>query len=298
MSKDLPYIPETISSLLPAGILRKTLEIEGHTIHYLEKGRGIPVFLMHGNPTWSFIYRNIISGLNSESFRCIAPDLVGLGFSSKPGDPTFHTLENHQRIISKFLAETIHEDFIFVGQDWGGPIGLLASMNSTHHMKGMVLMNTMIRPPKKDFRPTFFHSFSRMPIISDVTFRVFQFPQRYLHRVQGDPGSISGVVKKAYIYPLRKFSENKAPLMLARMVPNSFEHPSISLLKKTQAFASTFRGPVSLVWGKKDPILGRLASAHQQIMPHATLQLTEGGHFIQEEYPELISKEIAALLDK
>ncbi len=294
----VPPLPQDINAMLPHGTQRKTLNIEGYTIHYLERGKGIPVFLMHGNPTWSFLYRNIIGALDPKKFRCIAPDLVGLGLSSKPTGSKFHTLDNHQRIMSKFLAEVIKENFIFVGQDWGGPIGLLASINSKYKIKGMVLMNTMIRPPKENFRPTFFHKFSRIPIVSDIVFRIFQFPQRYLHMVQGDPKSISGKVKAAYIYPLRKFRENKAPLFLARMVPNSHKHYSVSFFKKTEDFASTYKGPVSLIWGKKDPILGRLGSAHKKLMPHATLQETDGGHFIQEEYPELIVAAIRQMKEK
>lgn len=289
---ELPGLPSFIEAQLPPDISRKTLQIEGLTLHYLQRGKGIPVLLMHGNPSWSFIYRNIMAELDPEKYCCIAPDLPGLGLSSKPKAPSFYSLENYSRIMGKFVKEVIREDFIFIGQDWGGPIGLLASMQASHEMKGMVLLNTMIRPPKDDFRPTAFHTFSRKPILSDIVFRAFRFPQAYLHKVQGQPASIRGWVRKAYTWPLRKWQENKAPLMLARMVPDSQTHPSIPFLQQTEAFAHSFQGPVSLVWGKKDPILGRLATAHQKLMPQAQLKTTEGGHFIQEEYPELIARTI------
>ena len=79
------------------------------------------------------------------------------------------------------------------------------------------------------------------------------------------------------------------------MVPNSLDHPSVAGLKETAAFAADFKKPVTLVWGQKDPILGRLISAHQKLMPHAKVELTDGGHFIQEEYPELIAQAIQDL---
>lgn len=287
-----PALPSFIEAQLPPDISRHTLFVEGYTIHYLKRGKGIPVFMMHGNPSWSFIYRNIMAELDPEQYCCIVPDLVGLGLSDKPSDSDFHSLENHAGIMGKFVQEVIGQDFIFVGQDWGGPIGLLACMQSSFTLKGMVLLNTMIRPPKEDFRPTAFHKFSRMPVLSDLVFRLFRFPQAYLHKVQRHPASIQGWVKKAYTWPLRKWKENKAPLLLARMVPDSQEHPSIPFLQQTEAFAGSFKGPVTLVWGKKDPVLGRLASAHQKLMPHAELKLTDGGHFIQEEYPELIARAI------
>lgn len=285
----LPSIPEFITKQLPEGTQRKTLMIEGHTIHYMERGEGLPVFLMHGNPTWSFLYRKIMAELDPTRFRCIAPDLVGLGFSSKPKDKAFHTLDNHQRIMAAFVKEVIDQPFVFVGQDWGGPIGLLASMQASHEMQGMVLMNTIIRPPKENFKSTSFHRFSRMPILSDVVFRGFHFPQRQLHRVQGHQDSIRGEVAKAYAYPIRRISENQAPLMLARMVPDGHDHPSVSFMRETDAFAAAYKNPVALIWGEKDPVLGRLHRAHQRLMPHASLEVTDGGHFIQEEYPDKIA---------
>ncbi|MFP4505517.1 MAG: alpha/beta fold hydrolase [Cyclobacteriaceae bacterium] len=281
-----------ISYQLPAGTQSHICRVEDYSVHYLERGKGIPVFMMHGNPSWSFLYRKIMGALDTNRYRCIAPDLVGLGFSSKPRKSSFHTLDNHQRIISKFLEKLIDQDFIFVGQDWGGPIGLLASMHHTQQLKGMVVLNTSFRPPRAGFKPTAFHKFSRIPLVSDVVFRLFQFPQAYLHTAQGNSRSISGLVKKAYTYPLRKISQNMAPLMLARMVPHHLDHPSVNFLKQTEAYAAAFEGPVSLVWGKNDPILGGLLSAHQRLMPKARVQLTEGGHFIQEEFPELIAAEI------
>ncbi|NMM48133.1 alpha/beta fold hydrolase [Marinigracilibium pacificum] len=288
-------LPQFIKDQIPSGIESKYIDVDGFSIHYLEKGKGIPVFMMHGNPTWSFLYRNIMNELDPEIYHCIAPDLPGLGFSSKPDSPNFHTLGNHQNIITSFLNKVIDQDFIFVGQDWGGPIGLLASMNNKFKMKGMVLLNTMIRPPKKDFKPTLFHSFSRIPLLSDVVFRVAGFPQKYLGMVQGDKKSIKGEVSKAYSWPLKDLNSNQAPLLLSRMVPNNHDHPSVKYLKMTEEFASAYTGPVSIFWGKKDPVLGRLSSAHHNLMPHAKLTITDGGHFIQEEYPKLIAEEIKSL---
>lgn len=294
----LPPLPDFIAQQLPADTQRHTLSIEGYTIHYLIRGTGRPVFMMHGNPTWSFLYRKIMAELDPDEFQCIAPDLVGLGFSDKPTDPSFHTLENHQRIMASFTQQVLPGPFIFVGQDWGGPIGLLASIQANHPMQGMVLLNTIIRPPRPGFKSTSFHKFSRMPGISDWVFRRFHFPQRYLHTAQGDKSSIRGQVAKAYAYPIRSYKENLAPLMLARMVPDSLEHPSVDFLKQTDAFAAGYKGPVELVWGKNDPVLGRLSNAHQKLMPHANLTLTEGGHFIQEEHPELIAQAIKAVANQ
>lgn len=293
-----PTLPPFIQAQLPPGTESKFIEVDEFRIHYLERGIGKPVFMMHGNPTWSFLYRNIMLNLDPEIYRCIVPDLVGLGFSQRPSSASFHTLENHQRVITHFLDALIEEDFLFVGQDWGGPIGMLASRNTKSRMAGLVLLNTMIRPPKPDFKPTAFHKFSRIPVVSEVAFRLLGYPQKALEKAQGFPASISGDVKRAYTYPLKGLNQNAAPLMLARMVPNSHDHPSVPLLKETEQFAAQFAGPAGLFWGKRDPILGRLASAHQKILPNAAVKLTGGGHFIQEEYPAEIASLIAEIAQK
>ena len=289
---EVPHLPGKFEKLLPEGTVRRMVEIDGYHIHYLIRGKGIPVFMMHGNPTWSFLYRNIMGLLDPEIYQCIVPDLLGLGLSDKPKDKAVHTLEHHARIMSGFLESQLSDDFIFVGQDWGGAIGLLASIESQYRLRGMVLMNTTVRPPRQGFRSTSFHKFSRLPILSDLAFRVFGFPQIILHRVQGNPHSIAGLIKQAYKWPLKRFSTNMAPLMLARMVPDSHTHASVPLLEKTQRYAAEFKGPVELIWGKKDPILGSLHKAHKKLIPHAEVTLTDGGHFLQEEYPGEIADAI------
>jgi len=143
--------------------------------------------------------------LAGEEIRCIAPDLIGLGFSSKPGSMDDHTLENHARWIGAFIDGLDVEGLIFVGQDWGGPIGLRALADRPHLLKGLVMLNTAIAPPRPGFKPTVFHKFSRMPVISTLVFRGFGFPQNMLHRAQGNPASISGNTARAYQYPLRRF---------------------------------------------------------------------------------------------
>jgi len=289
-----PDLPKFLQEMLPEGIERHMVQIEDQQIHFLTRGMGTPIFMMHGNPTWSFLYRDIMAALDPEKFQCIVPDLVGLGCSTKPTSSSWHTLENHQRIMGEFVKQQITGDFIFLGQDWGGPIGLLAAMQSAHNIRGMVILNTSLRPPRPGFKATTFHRLSQTPIISDVLFRMLGFPQRGLHRVQGDANSIQGKVRNAYVYPLRRYKDRAAPLAMARMVPDSLNHPSVPWMQKTNDFAGSFEGPVHLFWGTKDPILGRLHKAHKKLITDAEVTLTEGGHFIQEEYPA----EIAATLRK
>lgn len=137
-----------------------------------------------------------------------------------------------------------------------------------------------------------FHRFSNLPFISDFVFRLLGFPQNVLHKMQGDPSSIQGKVARAYRYPLHHISDRIAPLALARMVPSSLTHPSVRELKVCEEFIRTFHGPSAIVWGEKDPILGRALRRMIELMPEAPVQRTKAGHFIQEEEPDAIAQAI------
>src|SRR6266545_4048007 len=165
-------------------------------MHVMEWGAGRPVLLLHGNPTWGFLYRKVVAALRGEPLRLVVPDLVGLGFSDKPRQASEHRLESHAGWLGALLDGLALEGLVFVGQDWGGPIGLRALAERPGLAKGLVVLNTGVGPPRPGFRPTLFHRLARVPLVSDILFRALAFPQRILHRVQGDPASISGDVAR------------------------------------------------------------------------------------------------------
>jgi pimeloyl-ACP methyl ester carboxylesterase len=258
-------------------------------MHVMESGQGRPVLMLHGNPTWGFLYRRVARALGDEPFRVILPDLIGLGFSDRPARASEHTLENHARWTGALIDALDLRDLVWVGQDWGGPIGLLALADRPGRARGLVILNTVIGPPRPGFRPTGFHRFARMPLLSPVAFRLLGFPQRLLHRVQGDPRSIQGEVARAYLHPLRRLRDNAAPLALARMVPHRLDHPSVDPLRRVQAYVESFPGPVAVVWGDRDPVLGRVRNHVERLLPRAWVTRTPAGHFLQEEVPDEIA---------
>ena len=185
---------------------------------------------------------------------------------------------------------------MLVAQDWGGPIGLRAFADPRRRarLRGIVLGNTAVGPPKPDFKPTLFHRLSQLPIASTVLFRDLGFPLGLLHFSQGDRGSIRGDVARAYRWPLRKRAERAAPLALARMVPDSPAHPSIADLREVQQLFESAEVPVALVWGTQDPILGTVIGHASRLRPDATVVKTDAGHFLQEEVPDKLA---AAVMD-
>jgi haloalkane dehalogenase len=289
-----PALPEFLVPLFPFNRRVLTLPGErnaGHRLHFVEAGPsdGRPVLLLHGNPTWSFLWRRVIQDL--DELRCVAPDLLGLGLSDRLPHLRDHTVDGHAESIAE-LAESLDlRGVILVGQDWGGPILAAAAARMPERIAGVVLANTAVVLPRH-LRGTAFHRFSHLPILSDIVFRVFGFPVKSLHRAQGDPDSISGVVARAYLWPLRRVSDRVAPLALARMAPNGPNHPSVPALERGQEWLLGFRGPTALVWGTRDPILGRALSRHVKRLPEAIVRTTEAGHFLQEEVPEVLAQAI------
>lgn len=288
----MEHEPAFLSRLLPHAPRRITLK-HGE-VAYLDVGEGRPVLLLHGNPTWSFLYRKVISALEGAPVRLIVPDLLGFGRSEKPRSLAAHSLRMHGETVLELVARLSLEGYVFVGQDWGGPIGGWAAAAAPERVAAVLLMNTSLIAPKS-FRPTAFHRFSHLPVVSDVAFRLFNFPLPTLHKVQADPRSISGEVAQAYAWPFRKLSSRAGPLALARMVPNRPDHPTVPELEKVDAWLRGFQGPLELLWGVKDPILGRALKKHREALPQAKVTEVHAGHFLQEEAPVPIAEAIRRL---
>lgn len=263
---------------------------EGLRMHVMEHGEGRPVVLFHGFPTWGFLYRKVVSELEGESFRLIMPDLIGLGFSDRPA-PEEHSLRNHSGWMASLLDQMELEAPIAVVQDWGGPVGVHTFAQRPGLLGGLVVMNTLLGPPKPDFRPTTFHRFFSSSL-GALTTRYLDFPQRSLSIAQGDRSSISGDVARAYRYPLKGRDASASATAIIRMVPDSLEHPTVEAMREVLAFVESYDGPAAIVWGEKDPILGRLKNRTHRMLPHAEVTSTDAGHFLQEEVPKEIASAI------
>ena len=122
--------------------------------------------------------------------------------------------------------------------------------------------------------------------------------QKRLGFAQGDRKSISGLVQKSYSYPLARSRGNEAVVALVRMVPDDLEHPSVEPLTEVAEFAQAFEGPSAMVWGDRDPVLGRLRKRISRMLPDAEVTVTDAGHFLQEEVPEEIAAAIKSVVSR
>jgi cis-3-alkyl-4-acyloxetan-2-one decarboxylase len=276
---------------------RRAARIDGERMTFVDHGpKSAPaVVMVHGNPTWSFLWRKVIGRLDDGSFRLIAPDLLGFGTSDKPRDPKAHRLETHVDRVTRLVEALELKSFIAVGQDWGGPVVAGVAERLRDRVRGLVFGNTAVLPPARPFRPTAFHRFSHAPVISDLVFRGTMFPVWLMHRTQGDPKSIGPKVMAAYAWPFLKLRDRAGPIGLARMVPDREDHPTTAAMDRIGGFVTSWRGPAALVWGRRDPLLGRSLKRHRAAMESASALETEAGHFLQEEVPELLSDAIRSV---
>ena len=285
-----PPLPAWLAEELPFN--RRVFADGDHTIHFVDEGEGAPILLLHGNPTWSYLWRKVIRILAREKVRVIAPDLIGLGLSSKPRDLRIHTLDFHGNRISALVEALDLHDITIAGQDWGGPIVAVMAARNRQRIRAAVFSNAAIRVPSRPPRVTRFHRFSHMPVVSDFFFRVLNFPVPTLHMAQGDSRSIGRNERRAYRWPLRRIKDRVAPLALARLVPQSLDSPTFQTLQEVDDWARSFTGPVHLVWGMRDPILGRALRGVKKLFPDAAVVETDAGHFLQEEVPDELAEAI------
>jgi haloalkane dehalogenase len=282
---DVPEMPRWLEEMFPDGMRRRMVEVGGVRMHVAEWGSGPAVVMLHGNPSWGLLWRKVVAELVGEGMRLVVPDLIGLGLSDKPRDAEAHSLAAHGTWLGRMLDEVVPGEFALAVQDWGGPIGLWAAADRLSRVTGLVLGNTVVGPPRPGFKPSAFHRFARMPLVSDAVFRLGGFPQNLMTLMQGDRSSILGKAALGYMWPLRHLRDRTAPLALARMVPDSPDHPSIPALERAQSAFAALQVPMAAVWGTRDPILGRVVSHLERLRPDMTITRTAAGHFLQEEVP-------------
>lgn len=285
-------LPDYAAAALPDGYISYLVEVEpGIKIHVLEAGSGTPVYLQHGNPTNGMLYRKVWQELPTDRMRLIMPTMVGLGFSTKiPASE--HTLENHIRWMNSALRQLDLDGVVYVGQDWGGAVGLGALMRSPELLSGMVILNTGWTAPKEKFELSRPHAIAATPIIGELLLENVVSVFDRIHEAQGDPSSIPPEVAALYARPVRESGNIKGPLALMRMVPTGPNHPTSPQMEEVEAYAKTLQVPTEIVWGMRDPILARILPTMTEMYPEARVTETQAGHFLQEEVPDEIADAI------
>ena len=218
---------------------------------YLDEGEdcGIPTLFLHGNPTWSYFYRNVISKLR-ETGRCIVPDHIGCGLSDKPNSDDFsYRLQDHANHVLELLDALRIKEINLVVHDWGGAIGMTALAERPDRVRKIVLLNTASflsqDVPKRIL-------FCRLPIIGEFFVRAlngFARPATWMATSNG----LSKIVKKGFLYPYNNWKNRVAIWNFVKDIPYEKRHPTRPTLQFTEDQLKLFSSkPAIACWGMKD----------------------------------------------
>ncbi|MBF2753696.1 MAG: alpha/beta fold hydrolase [Gammaproteobacteria bacterium AqS3] len=291
-------LPDYAAKMIDSDYKSYFIEVEPDIkVHILEVGEGFPVYLQHGNPTSGFLYRKVAAELKGRQVRLIMPTMVGLGFSSKI-PASRHTLDNHVRWMAEVLKQLQLSELIFVGQDWGGPIGMGALALNPEMLRGAVILNTALNAPTEVRDISAAHALAKTPVLGELMFEVLVSIFDRLPDVQGDPLSMPSEVLELYGRPVTESGNGKAPLTLMRMVTDGPDHPSTPQLRLIEDYVESLDIPAEIVWGMNDPVLGRLLPNMKANFPDAPVTETAAGHFLQEEVPGDIANALIRIIDK
>ncbi len=265
---------------------------EGGTLRiaHVEVGEGRPVLLMHGEPSWSFLYRHVMSPLAAAGLRAVAPDLVGFGRSDKPARQADYSYARHVAWMSAWLEAVDLADVVLFGQDWGGLIGLRLVAAHPDRFAGIVVANTGL--PTGDQRmPEAFEAwreFSRTSPVFDVG-RVI---------ANGTTSELPPEVVAAYDAPFPDDDHKAGARVFPSLVPASPDDPAAADQRAAWAVLSTWEKPFSTAFSDADPITAGGERPFRKLVPGAATsphRTIEGaGHFLQEDAPDEV---VAAILD-
>jgi haloalkane dehalogenase len=260
-------------------------------VHYLDEGpRGAaPVVLLHGNPSWSYLYRKIVPWLAARGHRVIAPDLVGLGRSDKPAAKSDYSLARHVDWMSQWLVELGVENATLFAQDWGGVIGFPVATRHPERFARLIAANTGL--------PTGQGANAALQQWLDYSDRAVSLPVAQLvhgFTVKG----LSEAEQRAYDAPFPDGSYQAAALSFPRLIPLQPDNPGVPLMRETWQLLERWTKPCLTVFGDRDPISKGADLAFQERVPGAKGQphvtLSPAHHFLQEDQPEAIARYVDA----
>jgi len=250
---DFPYQPRYVS-------------IDGLRMHYVDEGTGDAgtLLLLHGEPTWSYLYRRMIPGFIDAGYRIVAPDMIGFGRSDKVTDPDWYTAGRHTEMLKDFVRRLDLQDVAIVVQDWAGPYGLMAVADMPDRFGRLIILNTWLHHP--DF------------VYTEAIRNWRQVSQNLDFTTQGLP---SEEYRAPFHVPQATVGAVRWPWMLP------FAEPEVGAAERqarTYDFLASWDKPAHVIFGDQDPIFtiewGREFAAH---IPGATFDVMPGhGHFVQE----------------
>lgn len=301
----------------------KYMEIDGQRIHYIDEGEGPVIWMMHGMPTWSYVYRKMIPILVNAGYRCVAPDLMGFGLSDKPTEESAHTLQRHVAMMTQLITRLNLKDIIPIGQDWGGPITLRYAIENQSNIKALVILNTFIErfPANNKERKALDIITSPLPRIYTFLFKNGAFSSFVVKRLDvfrkfvwqkwrmGNPSKIFGAgMRRAvdpramenYLMPHDKPETRAGIAAFAKLIPNHSMHPDAAYIDEIRKTLQTWNLSVLVISADGDmawkPDEGRRIA---RTVPDGEFYLVRNaGHYLQEDAGEEVGQRILQFVNK
>jgi haloalkane dehalogenase len=261
-------------------------DIEGLRMAYVEAGCGDPILMLHGEPTWGYLYRHMIPPL-AQAGRVIVPDLVGFGRSDKPRAPNAYSFKAHVRWLRKMIQSLDLWNITLVCHDWGGSLGLRVLAQRPERFKRLVAMNTGIATGGGGPNDAFlkWRRFSQRALALDLP---------ALMRSALKQRKLSDAEAAAYAAPFPSREYQTGALVFPRLVPIRPDHPGAYDNRVAIEVLKTLDLPVLLPWGADDPITApaeaRLRAIFRNVAP--PISIAGAGHFLPEEAGEEVAGHI------
>lgn len=267
------------------------VDVEDARVHYVDEGTGPVLLMLHGNPTWSFLYRHIIADLRSD-FRCIALDYPGFGLSKAHKSGYDYRPASHAEVVHQFVERLDLNDITFVMQDWGGPIGLSVAARNRDRVRSFVIGNTWAWPLNGDphfekFSKGASGLFGRFAIRNANAFVNVAIPA-------GTVRKLSRAEMKAYRAPFPDRKSRKPTEIFPRELLESRD----LLYDLERELPKMSKTPTLFVWGEQDVAFrSKELRRFRLAFPNSTkVMLPDAGHYIQEDSPARISQAIAEFM--
>jgi haloalkane dehalogenase len=265
-------------------------EIDGVGIAYVDEGEGPPVWFMHGEPTWSYLWRDVLAEVVSAGHRCIAPDLAGFGRSDKPEELGWYSYDRHVALMAGLLERLDLRDLTMVVHDWGGPIGLRLAVEHPDRIARLVILDTGLFTGEQRMSPAW-------EAFRDFVERTEDLPISML--VDGGTGrALTDHQKAVYDAPFETPAAKAGARAFPLLIPTTPDAPGAAEGRAVLEALRTDPRPRLILWAEADPVIPletgrRFAAAIGAPEPEV---IAGAGHFLQEDAGAAIGTRIAQWL--